>query len=124
MKLDHATIVTKDLPAAVRFFTATVGLTEGPRPPFGVPGHWLCIDGCPVIHLVQMTVPAIEERSIPRIDHIAFRIEGADEWAALVDRMNRNAISYQLAEVPLTRELQLFVRLAAGVAVEFVTQLN
>jgi hypothetical protein len=61
---------------------------------------------------------------VPRIDHIAFRIDDAAEWAALADRMNRHAIPYQLAETPLTDELQLFVRLAPGVAVEFVTRLN
>lgn len=124
MKLDHATIVTTDLRAAVRFFTVAAGLSEGPRPPFGVSGHWMYGNGRPVIHLAQATIPASEEKSVPRIDHIAFRIDGAAEWAALVDRMNRNAIPYQLAETPLTHELQLFVRLAPGVVVEFVTQLN
>lgn len=123
MKLDHATIVTRDLQTAVRFFTGAVGLTEGPRPPFGVPGHWLYSDGRPVIHLVLATLPASDERAAPRIDHVAFRIGEGAEWAALVDRLNRDGIAHQLAEAPLTGERQLFVRLAAGVAVEFVSPL-
>jgi len=39
----------------------------------------------------------------------------------LLDRLHRHGTAYQLAEVPLTQELQLFVRLASGVVVEFVT---
>jgi len=39
MKLDHATIVTGDLEGARRFLCSVVGLSEGPRPPFGVSGY-------------------------------------------------------------------------------------
>ncbi|TDV15710.1 extradiol dioxygenase [Paraburkholderia caballeronis] len=120
MQLDHATIVTPDLAATVLFFTRVAGLTDGPRPPFGVPGHWLYSDRRPVLHLVQATLAGRDERSAPRIDHIAFRVGSAGEWSSLIERLNRDGIAYQIAHVPLTGERQLFVRLATSIVIEFV----
>jgi catechol 2,3-dioxygenase-like lactoylglutathione lyase family enzyme len=128
MQLDHATIVTADLETARRFFVDVAGLTEGARPPFSIDGYWLCASGRPVIHLVDATVPAQAGRAAPRIDHIAFRLESADEWQALLQRLHAADMPYQLAEVPQMgpqqAELQLFVALARGVVIEFVTALR
>ena len=124
MKLDHATVVTRDLEGARRFLCGIVGLSDGPRPPFRVNGYWLYADGRPVIHLVEATLPALKGRASPRIDHVALRVDDAAEWAALVERMESNNVPYTLAEIPLADELQLFVSLAPGVVVEFVTQLG
>ncbi len=124
MHLDHATIVTADLAAARRFFVDVVGLEDGARPPFGIDGYWLYAAGRPVIHLVDATVPAQAGRTSPRIDHVAFRIETVSEWQALLGRMREARVAYQVAEVPLSHELQLFVALAPGVVVEFVTALR
>jgi catechol 2,3-dioxygenase-like lactoylglutathione lyase family enzyme len=123
MKLDHTTIVTAELEVTRRFLCDVVGLTEGKRPPFSIAGHWLYADGRPVIHLVADTVPGRPALASPRIDHFAFRIERATEWAALIARMRAHDVPYQLTEVPLTQELQLFVALAPGVVIEFVTAL-
>ena len=49
---------------------------------------------------------------------------GAAEWQALLERLRVAAVDYQLADVPLAGELQLFVALAPGVVVEFVTALR
>jgi catechol 2,3-dioxygenase-like lactoylglutathione lyase family enzyme len=127
MHLDHATIVTPDVDAARRFFVDVVGLSDGPRPPFRVDGAWLYADGRAVIHLVEATLPAASPdesahgRIAPRIDHIAFRIDSRDAWHALIARMDAADIAYQRAEVPLTQQVQLFVALAPGVVIEFVT---
>ena len=121
MNLDHATIVTTDLDAARRFFVEVVGLEDGARPPFGIRGYWLYAAGRPVVHLVDATVPAYAGRAAPRIDHIAFRIESPAEWQVLLERLRVAGVDYQRAEVPLSDELQLFVALAPGVIVEFVT---
>jgi hypothetical protein len=77
-----------------------------------------------VIHLIDATVPAEARRAAPRIDHIAFRVETAGEWQALLARLHAAEVGYQRAEVPLAGELQLFVALAPGVVVEFVTALR
>ncbi|MPW16112.1 extradiol dioxygenase [Paraburkholderia sp. CNPSo 3157] len=126
MHLDHATIVTPDLDATRQFFVDVVGLTEGARPPFGVGGYWLYADGRPadgrpVIHLVDSTLPHHSGRASPRIDHIAFRLDGSDEWHALLARLEAAGVAYQTADVPLTGEVQLFVALASAVVIEFVT---
>ena len=128
MQLDHATIVTADLDTTRRFFVDVAGLTDGARPPFSIDGYWLYANGRPVIHLIDATVPAVAGRAAPRIDHIAFRLESADEWRALVERLHAAEVPYQLAEVPQMgpqqAELQLFVALAPGVVIEFVTALH
>ncbi|MFP3565670.1 VOC family protein [Paraburkholderia sp. SIMBA_030] len=128
MQLDHATIVTADLDTTRRFFVEVVGLTDGARPPFSIDGNWLYANGRPVIHLIDATVPVQPGRTAPRIDHVAFRLESAGEWQALLDRLHRADVPYQLAEVPpigpQQAEWQLFVALAPGVVIEFVTALR
>jgi catechol 2,3-dioxygenase-like lactoylglutathione lyase family enzyme len=124
MKLDHATIVAPDCQAVRRFFVDIAGMTVGSRPPFGFEGYWLYLDGAAVIHLIAsdpaLAVPPCGP-SPSRIDHIALRVGAADEWHALLGRLKESAIDYAEADVPLTCEKQMFVRLAPGVVVEFVT---
>ncbi|MFM0501166.1 VOC family protein [Paraburkholderia caffeinilytica] len=128
MQLDHATIVTADLETARRFFVDIAGLAEGARPPFSVDGYWLYANGRPLIHLIDATVPAVAGRAAPRIDHVAFRLESTAEWQALLQRLHAADMPYQLAEVPQMgpqqAERQLFVALAPGVVIEFVTALR
>jgi len=121
MKLDHATILTGDLEAARRFLCSIVGLSEGPRPPFGVKGHWLYADGRPVIHLIRADTASAAKPASPRIDHVALRIDRAEEWLALVERMRLSGVSCEFGEVPLSGERQLFVAMAPGVVIELVT---
>ncbi|MEX3918837.1 VOC family protein [Paraburkholderia sp. BR10872] len=128
MQLDHVTLVTPDLEGTCRFFRDIVGLEDGTRPPFRVGGHWLYANGRPVTHLVEATeaarLPGGSSALVaPRIDHVAFRVAPGVEWRALVERLAARRVQYQLAEVPASAEVQLFVALAPGVVVEFVTSL-
>src|SRR5258706_8107909 len=120
MKLDHATIVTNDVEAMRRFFCTVAGLSEGARPAFGVNGSWLYANDQPLIHLIEGTAPAAAGSAAPRIDHVALRVDSPQEWAALLDRLERIRIPFQQAQVPSTGELQLFVKLSASVTIEFV----
>jgi catechol 2,3-dioxygenase-like lactoylglutathione lyase family enzyme len=122
MQLDHATIYTADLEAARSFFCDIAGLTEGPRPPFTVRGYWLYAQERAVIHLVHSARWGSVGQASPRIDHAAFRIEGRREWQALLARLHAHHVPHHLTEVPLARELQLFVQLEPGIVVEFVTK--
>jgi catechol 2,3-dioxygenase-like lactoylglutathione lyase family enzyme len=123
MKLDHVTILTGDLEAARSFLCSIVGLREGPRPPFAVGGYWLYADGQPVIHLIEAASASSPTRpASPRIDHVGLRINSAQEWEALLERIRLSGVSYDLSEVPLTGERQLFVAMAPGVAIELVTE--
>jgi catechol 2,3-dioxygenase-like lactoylglutathione lyase family enzyme len=125
MQLDHATIVTPDLDRARRFLVEVAGLEDGPRPPFRIGGHWLYAGGRPVIHLVEATRVALAagrpSLTAPRIDHVALRIDDGAQWQALLARLAKSGTAYQLAEVPLASEVQLFVELAPAVVIEFVT---
>jgi catechol 2,3-dioxygenase-like lactoylglutathione lyase family enzyme len=124
MQLDHVTIVTGDLEAARHFFCVVAGLAEGPRPPFGVSGHWFYAEGRPVIHLVEAPLAAGQGRVAPRIDHVAFRLHGWQQWESLVGRLHANHVPYSVSEVPLAAEVQLFVSLAPGVTIEFVAAMD
>jgi catechol 2,3-dioxygenase-like lactoylglutathione lyase family enzyme len=121
MKLDHATIVTEDLEGARRFLCSIVGLSDGPRPPFGVDGHWLYANGQPAIHLIGVPPASSARSASARIDHVALRVNTAQEWSSLLERMRLSRISYKLSEVPLSGECQLFVAMAPDVMIELVT---
>ncbi|CAB3779630.1 VOC family protein [Paraburkholderia fynbosensis] len=129
MQLDHATIVTADLDTARHFFVEIAGLTEGARPPFPAAGYWLYANGRPVLHLLDATAtaPRAAGRSAPRIDHLAFRLDSAAEWQALLARLHAAGVDHHTAQVPQmgaqAAEQQLFVALAPGVVIEFVTAL-
>jgi catechol 2,3-dioxygenase-like lactoylglutathione lyase family enzyme len=121
MKLDHATIVTGDLEGARRFLCSIVGLNKGPRPPFGVDGYWLYANGQPVIHLIGAASASSARSASARIDHVGLRVNTAQEWSSLLERMRFSGVSYELSEVPLSGECQLFVAIAPGVVIELVT---
>jgi len=122
MKLDHVTIITPHLEAARSFLCSIVGLREGPRPPFGFGGYWLYADERPVIHLIEAASAFSTRPASPRIDHIGLRVNSAQEWEALVERLRLSGISHELSDVPLTGERQLFVAMAPGVIIELVTE--
>jgi catechol 2,3-dioxygenase-like lactoylglutathione lyase family enzyme len=125
MKLDHVTIVTGHLEAARSFLCSIVGLREGPRPPFDVGGYWLYADGQPVIHLIEAARAFSARPASPRIDHVGLRVNSAQEWEALLERIRLSGVPHDLSEVPLTGERQLFVAMAPGVVIELITaQLN
>ncbi|SAL37446.1 glyoxalase family protein [Caballeronia sordidicola] len=127
MKLDHATIVAPDCAPMRQFFTDIAGMTVGPRPPFGIGGCWLYLDGAPVLHLIEsgsvLAAPA-GGRAATRIDHIALRVSGEAEWQALLARLHEHGVPFSEAEVPVSGERQVFVQLAPGVVIEFVTSLH
>ena len=125
MRLDHVTIVTSDCAPLRRFFVDVAGMADGPRPAFGVGGHWLYLDGQPALHLIER--PATQAsprttigRALSRIDHLALRIDSAGEWQALLRRLRDSGTPYQLSDMRVLREQQLFVALAPDVTVEFL----
>jgi len=122
MKLDHVTLITADPEGARSFLCSIVGLREGPRPPFGIGGYWLYADGQPVIHLIEAASTFPTQPASPRIDHVGLRVNNAQEWEALLERIRLSGVLYDLSEVPLSGERQLFVAMAPGVVIELVTE--
>jgi extradiol dioxygenase family protein len=127
MHLDHISIVAADCADLRSFFVEIVGMQEGARPTFRIGGHWLYLDGRPILHLIERPVTQANttasdvKPSIPpaRIDHMALRLDNAVEWQTLLQRLNDRQIPYQLAEIPSSQQLQLFVTPVPAVTVEF-----
>lgn len=98
------------------FYTEVVGLRLGDRPPFKSFGYWLYIGEQEVLHLSEAGDE--EERSkdaINTFDHAAFNCRGRREFEA---KLTRLGIPYRTAEVPLTKQVQLFFTDPAGNGVE------
>ncbi len=111
---DHFTIVTDQLEATRAFYVDLLGMREGPRPAFPVPGLWLYIDDQAALHVV-----GVEQMPNPRrgvLDHMAYWAEGLrDTMAALRLR----GVSMRLIRSPGTpRTWQLFFADPNGVDVE------
>jgi hypothetical protein len=49
------------------------------------------------------------------------RVNTAQAWSALLERTRLSGVSYELSEVPLTGERQLFVAMSPGVVIELIT---
>jgi catechol 2,3-dioxygenase-like lactoylglutathione lyase family enzyme len=124
MKLDHVTIVAPDCEPIRHFLVDIAGMKAGPRPPFGIGGYWLYLDDTPAVHLIEngsVLASPPGGRAATRIDHVALRVQSPAEWQALLARLREHAIPFSEADVPLAREQQVFVQLAPGVVIEFVT---
>jgi len=98
------------------FYTEVVGLRVGERPPFMSFGYWLYAGQQDVLHLTE--TESDEVRSIEAtttFDHAAFNCAGRGKYeGALAQR----GITYKVAHVPQTGQVQLFFRDPAGNGVE------
>ncbi|HVI87025.1 MAG TPA: VOC family protein [Dongiaceae bacterium] len=126
-RLDHITVRTRKPAETVRFFTEVVGLTEGWRPGFNFPGHWLYNGDTAVLHIVSVTDNEAELRSYlgtrtesggtGAVDHIAFRCHGLDAMQQhLIDRGQH----FRERVVPDIGEHQLFLQDPNGINIELV----
>ncbi|MGZ5036208.1 MAG: VOC family protein [Usitatibacter sp.] len=98
------------------WYRDTVGLAVGDRPPFNNRGFWLYAGTHPVLHLSEES-PG-EQHPLPgagTFDHVAFRCEDFDAMRARLDKIG---IAYRVADVPLTKTRQIFLRDPAGNGVE------
>ena len=100
------------------FYRDIIGLSDGPRPPFRSRGYWLYAGGRDVMHLTIMPddgrAPARPEPT-GWLDHFALT---CTDPASMRARLDAAAVSYELDEVPASRQLQIFLTDPAGVGVE------
>lgn len=99
------------------FYVDVVGMTEGWRPPFDFPGHWLYLGDQAVLHLVaddQAAAVAAAQR--PILDHVAFSCTGLP---AIEQGLRQAGVAYRRTQVPGTARVQLFAHDPAGNGVEF-----
>jgi len=98
------------------FYCATVGLRVGPRPAFRSHGYWLYAGQADVLHLTQTRDDEVREVGVvPTFDHVAF---ACDDFDGTRVRLLAVGIEHTIAEVPLTRQRQIFFRDPAGNGIE------
>ena len=98
------------------FYCDVVGLKQGERPAFRSFGYWLYAGGQPLLHLAE--AEATENRVAEAkntFDHVAFTCAGRQEMEA---HLVRRGVSYKLACVPRTQQVQIFLNDPAGNGVE------
>lgn len=92
-RIDHVTIVVKDLERSRRFYVDVLGMTEVPRPGFPFPGLWFQA-GTTQIHLIlehdesgpaRVFIP--EQCSLSRTRHFAFEVEDALQAKGILDEI-------------------------------------
>ncbi|MGI9258155.1 MAG: VOC family protein, partial [Gammaproteobacteria bacterium] len=127
--LDHCSIRTVRLEESRKFYVDVLGMTEGERPDFPFPGHWLYVDGLTVVHLVgvdpddpsglmdylggDLDPDALQGSG--SLDHIAFR---ATDALTQIQRFKEHRVPYRERQVPNMDLYQLFVDDPNGLTVE------
>jgi extradiol dioxygenase family protein len=100
------------------FYCDVLGLVDGPRPQFGVPGHWLYAGDAAILHLVE--VPAAESakasgNEISALDHVALR---CTDLESMIQQLRAKGVEFSSMRVPGTGAIQLFCTDPAGMGVE------
>ena len=105
--LDHYTLRTAELDATRNFFVDVLGLTEGYRPPFSFPGHWLYCGDKPIVHLIgssrEMCSPSPDTGAL---DHVAL---AASDIGGFRSHLEGMGVAYDERKVPELNVRQLFV---------------
>ena len=71
--IDHVNIATPDLKTTRDFFVDVLGLEEGARPDFGLPGYWLYAGGRAIVHL-QLANGRVVPSQQSALNHSAFEV--------------------------------------------------
>ncbi len=111
--IDHITVNASDLDASRRFYVDVLGLRDGDRPAFDVPGIWLYATDHPIVHLVGGRDSAA--MSTGPFDHFAFE---AANLAGVIGRLKAADIAYEMFVVPGLERRQVFVTDPDGVKIE------
>lgn len=110
--LDHVTLRSSDLASTLAFYQR-LGLRQGPRPAFGLPGLWLYAGERALIHVLEGR-PA---RDGGAFDHVAFQARGR---AGLAARLQAAGIAFELQALPDGSALQIFVHDPDGTRIELL----
>jgi catechol 2,3-dioxygenase-like lactoylglutathione lyase family enzyme len=114
--LDHFNIRTSKLADTVAFYQDVLGLTSGERPNFSFPGAWLYSDGKPVVHLVDISGTAEQQKPDSGVvHHVAF---ASRDFAGMTRHLKAKAVEFDTRQVPGGALWQIFVRDPNGVMIE------
>ncbi len=119
--IDHFTLSVRphELELLREFYTNTFGLEEGRRPDFPFPGHWLYLDGRPVVHLAANVPDDIEvpdgKMATGKFNHVSFRCKNLD---AARQRLNEIGLKFRETPVPGFPLYQIFLHDPVGLMIE------
>jgi glyoxylase I family protein len=113
--IDHINIGApmEALERCVRFYVDVLGLSEGHRPPFRSRGFWLYAGDAPIVHLTEKEVDVTA--SSGAFNHLALACEDLESIEA---RLRTHAIQFTVERVPMTGQVQVFLKDPAGVELE------
>lgn len=126
-RLDHYSIRTPRLDETRRFYAETMGLEEGPRPPFPFPGAWMYRADTAVVHTAGYDPDDAEglkgylgdkelvNSGTGAIDHVAFV---ADDLPAMQARLTAAGVAFRERAVPNLGLPQIFVEDPDGITIE------
>jgi catechol 2,3-dioxygenase-like lactoylglutathione lyase family enzyme len=98
------------------FYVTVLGLRIGFRPPFKSRGYWLYAGDNDVLHLTEaMPGEKNDFTGVGKIDHIAFSCFNPEDFE---QRLKNIGIAYDIEEVPLTKQHQIFLTDPVGNGVE------
>jgi catechol 2,3-dioxygenase-like lactoylglutathione lyase family enzyme len=98
------------------FYCDVVGLRQGPRPPFPDFGYWLYAGDDPIVHLYVTVAGEVRRTDVSTsFDHVAFECSNRNEVEATLRSLG---VHYRTAVVPLTKQVQFFLKDPAGNSVE------
>ncbi len=80
IELNHVALHVSDLDVSVSFYRDVLGLSQLVRPAFSFGGAWFAL-GNQQLHLIEDAQSAGKDR---RVLHVAFLVEDAGEWAAML----------------------------------------
>jgi len=120
--LDHLNVRTtpEKLEATKAFYEEFLGLTEGYRPAFRFPGHWMYAGDHPLVHISTRDPKGTGDSEPEDLDggfgHIAFSATGLAE---LKRKLDARGLEYEERPTPDQGVFQLFCRDPNNVIVEF-----
>jgi glyoxylase I family protein len=115
--IDHYNIRVPldEIESLARFYSEALGLTVGERPPFRSTGRWLYAAGQPLLHLTAFDGKGAAPEHTGRFSHIALKCK---DFTEAVGRLDACGVHYEVEEVPLLGQRQIFFTDPAGVGVE------
>lgn len=114
--VDHINIKAHDMEAMCDFLISVLGLERGPRPDFDFPGHWLYLNGKPIIH---MMLSDKGPSASGWIDHLAF---GPFDFEEQLARVKAGKFDYHVSGIPGTGIRQIFVKGPESAKIELQCQ--
>jgi len=109
LAFDHVNIRTVHLETMIAWYEKVLGLKSGPRPEFPGAGAWLYLKDVCVLHLIKADPNPMEytEGESLRMDHMAFRAEGMDEFIAHLEELEN---AYKLFPFEALNIVLVFIR--------------